>query len=140
MEDADDDIRAPRQLIAENSTACDFFLSTVTSKAGFKLTIGSSLIVDAGNGLFARQGIAAGQEIYRSTPVIRCVDATNRAICHNCLHDSASTLVKGGRFQSGGDAVPVAKPCSGCRVATFCSKVACKSTSGVLCEMSARSG
>jgi hypothetical protein len=118
----DDYYKPPRQLLAENQTACDFILSTTTSS--IKLQIGSSLIsLDAGNGLFAKQNIAAGQEIYRSKPLITCVDATNPAICHCCLHDSASTVLKSGIFRKASDAVPAALVCGGCKIARFCSKV-----------------
>jgi hypothetical protein len=94
-----------------NPTACDFIFNTVTSS--FKLQIGSSLIPDAGNGLFAREDIPAACEIYRSVPLATGFAVTNdRTTCHNCFRDCAM-----------GSEPVVAMQCSGCKAARYCSKV-----------------
>lgn len=121
VDDGQDDYQPPRQMLNENESACEFFLKNITTT--FKLKIGSSLIDGAGNGVFVLEKIPAGREIYRSAPLITCVDATNPNVCHFCLHDCSSLLLKAGKFRIYNDNVHSVMRCASCKVARFCSKV-----------------
>ncbi|KAK0621779.1 hypothetical protein B0T17DRAFT_462455, partial [Bombardia bombarda] len=117
---SDDDFTPPpRDPLHSNPQLCRDLLSTI--KSAVPLAIRSSKI-SPGSGLFVEKEIEASREIYRSFPLMACVDTAvnnNHTVCHYCLRDTKEPL-------SGGDKVDgvyeEAKACSACKVARFCSK------------------
>ncbi|KAK5652890.1 hypothetical protein OQA88_9556 [Cercophora sp. LCS_1] len=108
----DDYTPAPRDAFHSDTTLCKDILRTITASSS--LAIRSSTI-SMGSGLFTKEDIPDGREIYRSNPLISCVDAGNPSICHNCLQDTAEVFKKGGNGET-------TKACTGCLAARFCSK------------------
>ncbi|KAK3352859.1 hypothetical protein B0T25DRAFT_501251 [Lasiosphaeria hispida] len=116
-EDDDDYSPPPRQAFHTEPELCSAMLKTI--KAAVPLAIESSNI-SMGSGLFVTQSIDAGREIYRSNPVVACVDAGNPTFCHYCLDNTKNVS----QFMKARETS--AKACTGCRVARFCSKESSK--------------
>lgn len=108
----DDYTPPPREAFHTEPDLCKQMLRTVT--ASFLLAIRSSDI-SPGSGLFTTEEIPDGREIYRSTPLISCVDPGNPSICHYCLQDTAEVFKRGGSGET-------TKACTGCQTARFCGK------------------
>ncbi|KAL2017321.1 hypothetical protein VTK56DRAFT_2294 [Thermocarpiscus australiensis] len=112
----------PREAFDTQPQLCKDLLRSVTSS--FPLEIRPSQIA-AGSGLFAGTAVEAGREIYRSTPLMAAIDFGNESICHYCLKDVADKFGTGDSSETedaGDDSRSLAKACTGCRVARFCSK------------------
>lgn len=108
----DDYTPPPREAFHTEPSLCEEILRKVT--ATFSLAIRSSGI-SSGSGLFTKEEIPDGREIYRSTPLISCVDPGNPSICHYCLQDTAEVFKKGNSDEA-------TKACTGCLTARFCGK------------------
>jgi len=100
---------------------CKGILSTCTS--AIPLEIKASSIEGAGSGLFAASDLESGCEIFRSQPLVNCRDPTVTHVCDVCLVSSKSEVHPDGRFITEDDKPPTIKPCSGCKVARYCSPV-----------------
>lgn len=113
----DDLAPSPREAFHMDPQLCESMLRTVVS--AFPLKICSSQI-SMGSGLFTEAHIDAGREIYQCTPLMVAVDVGNESFCHYCLQDTKEWLKASGTHDG---SASLAKACTGCRVARFCSKV-----------------
>jgi len=98
----------------------------------FKLKIGPSLLPGGGSGLFAVEDIEAGQEIYRSKPMVMTpVTTLNDHVCDYCYKDSSLLWVRSARMNLERKPEALVETetdfhldvCSGCKKAYYCSKV-----------------
>ncbi|GAB1318472.1 Histone-lysine N-methyltransferase set-6 [Madurella fahalii] len=105
-----------REAFHTDPELCESMLRKVVST--FPLKIRSSQI-SMGSGLFTEAQIDAGREIYQSPPLMTAVDVGNESFCHYCLKDTKDGFSTG---SAGDDNTSLAKSCTGCRVARFCSK------------------
>jgi hypothetical protein len=97
-------------------------LKTVTTRTS--LQISQSNIPGAGVGLFTTQDIEDGEEIFKSEPLVNCVqDGMQKLVCDNCYTCSESRLHPTGRFLTADDPKPTMNACSGCKVCYYCSRV-----------------
>ena len=110
----------PRQALHENKDIREFVLRTVTSKV--PLEIGLSGIADMGSGLFVRDKVGDGEDIFCAKPLILCVDPRQTSVCHHCLRDGKSLVHSGGPTRDPSDGALDIKSCMGCKVARFCSR------------------
>jgi hypothetical protein len=107
--------RPARTALHEDKEASAYVLKTPTESV--PLQIGASAIASPGSGLFAEKRIEECRQIFRSKPLIACVDSRVVSVCHYCLEDSTTGIPSQRRRK--------APPslCSGCKIARFCSKV-----------------
>lgn len=64
------------------------------------LEIRPSSIADAKHGLFTTAAIREGEEIFRSDPLITCVDdGIQNVVCDYCLSYSRSNVLPSGQFR-----------------------------------------
>ncbi|KAK3361233.1 hypothetical protein B0T24DRAFT_539471 [Lasiosphaeria ovina] len=108
----DDFVPSPREAFHTQPDLCKELLRKV--KSSVPLAIRSSKI-SMGSGLFVDKDVEDGCEIYRSVPLISCINGNEEEFCHFCLN---SPKMDKGAAETG----PL-KRCQGCKVARFCSKV-----------------
>ena len=88
------------------------------------LEIRPSSIAGAKHGLFTTAAIREGEEIFRSDPLITCVDDGMQAIvCDYCFLYSRSAILPSGQFRQTSEGTQPFKTCSRCKVCYYCSKV-----------------
>jgi hypothetical protein len=106
----------------QDQELCAQLLGTVV--ATIPLQISQSKISGAGTGLFVTQAVKAGEEVFRSDPLVSCVeDGMQSKICELCYRWPTSRVLPHGRFCAAEDNVSDPKACSGCKVCYYCSKV-----------------
>lgn len=111
-----------RAAFHEEQTLCTQLLNTIT--AAIPLQILPSKIKGAGAGLFTTKDVDYGEEIFRSGPVINCVeDGKQNIVCDNCYAYRESKVHLSGRFRAAEDPKLEMKACNGCKVCYYCSKV-----------------
>ncbi len=108
---------------------CDFIKSTITSM--LSLDIKASWVAAPGSGLFftGEEPIPEGRELFRSRPMVTCVDNKKTTVCHYCFINTATFIHPSGRLRSTVHEFPKASACAGCKVARFCSEVSFPSAS-----------
>lgn len=108
--------------IHANQELCQQLLSNIDTAA--TLEILPSKIDNNGTGLFAKESIPEGADIFRSTPLVTCVgDGMHSILCDFCLTSSASKINPDGHFRTKGDVMPKISRCAQCGVCRYCSKV-----------------
>jgi hypothetical protein len=120
----DPDRATSRVPIYENQALCTLLLNSVT--AAVPLQILPSKIAGAGTGLFVTRDVDIGEEIFRSRPVVNCVDTKiQKLVCDYCYNYSESSMHPSeGRFLTPEDPhLKSMMACSGCRVCYYCTKV-----------------
>jgi hypothetical protein len=111
-----------RVAIYEDQALCTKLLESVTAAA--PLQILPSKIAGAGAGLFTTKDVDCVEDIFRSRPVVNCVEnKMQKLVCDNCYSCKNSHLHPSGRFCGGEDPNLELKACSGCKVSYYCSKV-----------------
>ncbi|KFY23065.1 hypothetical protein V493_06122 [Pseudogymnoascus sp. VKM F-4281 (FW-2241)] len=74
-----------------------------------------SKIHQHGTGLFAKNAIPEGSDVFRSTPLVSCVgDGMHTVICDFCFASSVSKINLEGDFNANGDAMPKIRRCTRC--------------------------
>ncbi len=102
---------------------CKGILSMLTSSAA-PLEIKQSLIDGAGSGLFTTANIPEHHDVFRSQPLVNCRDPSTTYVCDYCLVNNKSMVHRAdGRFRTDDEKRPTVMPCSGCKVARYCSTV-----------------
>ncbi|KAJ0421162.1 hypothetical protein BJY00DRAFT_312345 [Aspergillus carlsbadensis] len=87
------------------------------------LEIRASSIPGARDGLFTTSAINEGEEIFRSDPLVNCVDdPVRKSVCDYCFHSSESPIMQSGRFREASDVVAPFKMCAKCKVCYYCSR------------------
>lgn len=99
-----------------------WILKSVEGSTGI-LEVHESLIPNAGSGLFTVKELKAGDDVFWSEPALFIPDVGNDAICDYCYADAKSQVHRNGRFIDKEADKTVTKPCSGCQVVSYCSKV-----------------
>lgn len=100
----------------------DYLSNQVTST--FPLEIRPSSIAGAKNGLFSTSAIGEGEEIFRSDPLVTCVDDGRHAtVCDYCFSYSQSSILPSGQFRETLEVMEPFKKCDGCKVCHYCSRV-----------------
>ena len=106
-----------RQAFHEDKEICKYLLESPVESTS--LRIAGSKIANLGSGLVANTDIEQGRQIFKSKPLIACVDPRIDFACHYCLKGSEKVPLD--------EEVPTEQPrpkvCVGCRRARFCSKV-----------------
>lgn len=106
---------------------CTQVLETVT--AAVPLRILPSNIPGAGTGLFVTKDVGYGEEIFRSDPLVNCVNNEMQSlVCDYCYAYQESKVLSSGRFRTTNDSKLEIMACNGCRVCYYCSKVMCTSS------------
>lgn len=105
-----------RQAIHDDKDICTYLVENPFESTS--LVIAKSKIASLGSGLVADKGVDQGRQIFKSRPLIACVDARVDNICHYCLKGSEKVPLAEGPTTK---ALP--KACSACRRARFCSRV-----------------
>ncbi len=118
--------RQPPPPIHAQPILCKGILSNISSSVPLEVKL--STTKDAGSGLFATQEIERGQEIFRSHPLVNCRDPAISDACDFCFANGKTTLHRDGRFLTANEETPTVKPCSGCKVARYCSVVSDESS------------
>jgi hypothetical protein len=119
----DPDLATSRVPIYEDQALCTKLLESVT--AAVPLQILPSKIPGAGAGLFVTRDVDVGEEIFRSCPVVNCVDnKMQKLVCDYCYAYSESSIHPSGRFLTSNDPkLAQMMACNGCKVCYYCSKV-----------------
>ena len=109
--------------IHEDQALCTKLLDSVT--AAVPLQILPSKIPGAGTGLFVTRDVDFGEEIFRSCPVVSCVEeGMYKFVCDYCYAYSKSSIRPSGRLLNPEDPkLDDLKACGGCRMCYYCSKV-----------------
>jgi hypothetical protein len=108
--------------IHENKEICEYLVSSV--KGNFSLQILPSTISNAGSGLFAAEDIAAGQEIFRSTPVVQCPSYyQDMTVCDYCYSSAEGYGKRAKARHENGAFDPLEHACAGCKLKNYCSLV-----------------
>lgn len=116
------DVQTPRVAMHDDQTLCTQLLRTIT--AAVPLQILQSKIPGAGTGVFVTKDVDCGEEIFRSDPVVNCVEnEMRRLVCDYCYLYKNSKIHPSGRFREAEDPKVEMKACSGCKVCYYCSKV-----------------
>jgi hypothetical protein len=112
-----------REPIHAQPRLCRGILGRVQTQA--ELEIKESTIPRAGSGLFSASEIHAGEEIFRTGPLVNCRTPSVKDTCDQCFASSKATVHAEGRFITADDRNLPIKSCSGCRIARYCSHVSC---------------
>jgi SET and MYND domain-containing protein len=108
--------------IHEEQELCKYLLRAIHTTT--PLHILPSKIHPNGTGLFAKEAIAVGKEVFRSKPLVSCVmNELYNVTCDYCLTSSKSKINHAGYFRTKDDVMPQIKLCAQCRVCGYCSKV-----------------
>lgn len=110
----------------ENAALCKYLLDEIDASS--YLAIRPSLIAGAGSALFATKHFTAGEEIFRSSPVVSTVLDTAQNVCDYCFRDGDSRLHPSGRFRAKNESVEVLPACKECGLLRYCSEVGSRST------------
>jgi hypothetical protein len=110
--DGQENINSSRDLFHEDQLICKSVMSTV--KPSVELEIRQSMLDQRGSGLFLTNGLGSNHEIYRSNPLVTCVE--KRDVCHYCLENCLNVWDATAQPKEN-------KRCMGCHSARFCSKV-----------------
>ncbi|OBT87641.1 hypothetical protein VE02_02682 [Pseudogymnoascus sp. 03VT05] len=77
-----------------------------------------------GTGLFAKEAIPEGSEIFRSTPFVTCVrNGHHGSICDYCHTSNEGDVDAEGNFLTEGVVVPTISRCERCDVCGYCSEI-----------------
>lgn len=108
--------------IHDDKSLCQRLLRSISASA--KLEILPSTIHDIGTGLFAKKAIPEGTEIFRSTPLVRCVgEGLHDIICDFCFAGSARMIHGEVNFTTEGKEIPKIYLCKECELCGYCSEV-----------------
>jgi ferredoxin len=109
--------------IYDDQELCEHLLRSLNAQASLEI-LPSKIHLD-GTGLFAKEAIAEGAEVFRSTPLVSCVEnGMYSVICDYCFTSSAGKINPvSGHFRAKGDIMPKINLCVQCRVCGYCSKV-----------------
>ncbi|KAL2163927.1 hypothetical protein VTH06DRAFT_3139 [Thermothelomyces fergusii] len=102
-----------REVLHDNQELCRLNLERVVPTV--PLEIRPSKIDNTGSGLFVGSEIGANSEIYRVVPMMHALKPGNDHYCHHCLKDTEDMLGRPPQTVK-------AMPCTGCKVARYCSK------------------
>lgn len=106
----------------KNQELCKSLLRNLDAAAALEIL--PSKAHQHGTGLFAKEGIPEGAEVFRSTPLVTCIeDEMQSIICDFCFTSSANKINADGHFTIEGDVLPKINRCTKCRVCSYCSKV-----------------
>jgi hypothetical protein len=112
----------PRVALYDDQTLCAQLLETIT--ANIPLMILPSRISGAGVGLFVKKDVDYGREIFRSDPVVNCVqDEMQNLVCDYCYAYQGNKVHPHGRFCTAEDKEQEMQACGACKVCYYCSKV-----------------
>ena len=115
-------IAVSRAALYEDQTLCTQLLKTITT--AIPLQILPSKIPGAGAGLFVTRDLDDGEEIFRSDPLVNCVEnGMQSRVCDSCYDYKGSNIHPSGRFWKAEDIELDMKACGGCKVCYYCSKV-----------------
>ncbi|KAF2023778.1 SET domain-containing protein [Setomelanomma holmii] len=105
----------------KDQTLCAELLASV--KAAAPLQIIRSKISGAGTGLSVTNNVDFGQELFRSRPVVNCVeDGYQHLVCDYCYVYKDSKLNSSGRIRTAEDTKLDVKACNACHACYYCSK------------------
>ncbi|KAK8113834.1 hypothetical protein PG999_005903 [Apiospora kogelbergensis] len=104
----------------ENRTLCQRLLSQINT--GNTLQVRKSRTPGAGSGLFTDIAVPAGQEVFRSKPVVTCVQDSLGTVCDFCYANSANKVLPSGRFRTRRDPVQDLVECDGCHICKYCTE------------------
>lgn len=111
-----------KSALHEDQELCTQLLTTI--EEAVPLRILKSLISGAGTGLFVTKNVEYGCEIYRSTPLVNCVEMdVKNQVCDYCYICTESKLLPSDRFRTGMEPKATVNACNGCNVCYYCSKV-----------------
>ena len=116
--------------IHDHPNLCRYILDKAGSIA-VPLHIAASTIKGAGSGLFVKEDVAEGQELFRSHPLIVVRNPDMEGVCDVCFLNNWSNCHKGGRFYKPGEKRVAIAKCNGCKVACYCSKVCAEPTATI---------
>lgn len=113
-----------RKPIHEQPELCGYILGTV-GDSSVPMRIAASQIPGAGSGLFAVDDVAAGDDIFRSQPLLVVSEGHNNGVCDYCFVNKNSAVAQDGRFyMSHAERNKInISACTGCKSAQYCSKV-----------------
>ena len=101
---------------------CQYLLDDLPSAV--PLQIAKSKIHFEGSGLIAKQNILAHTDIYRTKPIVNCVETDLRSIvCDFCYISTKTQVLPEGRFFTENDTKPNVRLCQVCGVCGYCSKL-----------------
>ncbi|KAK8050172.1 hypothetical protein PG994_011902 [Apiospora phragmitis] len=109
----------------QNPGLCQLLLSQIST--GNALQVRESRTPGAGSGLFADNAVPAGQEVFRSKPVVTCVQDSLSTVCDFCYANNASKVLPSGRFRTRRDPIEALMECEGCHICKYCSE-SCRNT------------
>ncbi|KAK8027761.1 hypothetical protein PG991_004817 [Apiospora marii] len=104
----------------QNPDLCQLLLSQIAT--GNTLHVRESRTPGAGSGLFAGNAVPAGQEVFRSKPVVTCVQDSLSTVCDFCYTNNASKALPSGRFRTRHDPVEALVECDGCHICKYCTE------------------
>lgn len=119
-----------KKALHEEQTFCTELLATV--KSAVPLQISQSTIPGAGTGLFVTEDVDLGQELFRSIPVVNCVEeGYQHLVCDYCYVFKDSKISFNGRFRTAEDRKPNVQACARCNMCYYCSRVICLITTSL---------
>lgn len=108
--------------IHNDQELCQFLLHRLGDSCAMDIL--PSKIHINGTGLFAKEAIPQGSEVFRSMPLVSCVgDGQHRIICDYCYTSTASRINAEGNFRTQGDVMPTITMCERCGKCGYCSMV-----------------
>lgn len=105
----------------QNPNLCQLLLSQIAT--GNTLQVRESQTTGAGSGLFTDNAVPAGEEVFRSKPVVTCVQDTLSTVCDFCYTNNASKVLPEGRFRTRRDPIEALVECNGCHICKYCTEV-----------------
>jgi hypothetical protein len=118
LTDTGDDVPA----IHKDEELCQYLLNSITTKTSLQIL--PSGIHSNGTGLFTKEVIPEGADVFRSQPLISCLSREHsRNVCDYCLTNSTSKIHPTGHFRKEGESMPLISQCAACGVCGYCSKV-----------------
>lgn len=116
------DLQVPGGQIHDDKELCEHLLRSLDRPD--LLEILPSKIDLGGTGLFAKEVIAEGAEVFRSTPLLSCIGhEMSEFMCDYCHTSLTNGIDAAGHLRMAGDALPTISRCTQCRVCSYCSKV-----------------
>ncbi|KAK7970103.1 SET and MYND domain protein [Apiospora saccharicola] len=109
----------------QNPNLCQLLLSEIVTSN--TLQVRESRTPGAGSGLFADNAVPAGQEVFRSKPVVTCVQDSLSTVCDFCYTNNASKVLPSGRFRTRRGPIEALVECNGCHICKYCTE-SCRNT------------
>jgi hypothetical protein len=111
-----------KSALHEDQELCTQLLTTI--EEAVPLRILKSSISGAGAGLFGTKDVDFGCEIYRSTPLVNCVEINvQKQVCDYCYLYTESMVLPSDRFRTGKELKATVNACNECKVCYYCSKI-----------------